>query len=115
MFGVYIAGGISGGHLNPAVTLTNCILRKFPWRKFPIYMFAQTLGCFVGSAIIYANYKSAFDQFEFGTVHIYDFAKVQGSRHTDSRARNQYRSRLLHLSARDHVWGITADYLERRS
>lgn len=29
MFGVYIAGGISGGHLNPAVTLANCLYRRF--------------------------------------------------------------------------------------
>lgn len=29
MLGVYVAG-ISGAHLNPAVTFANCIYRKFP-------------------------------------------------------------------------------------
>lgn len=66
MLGVY-AGGKSGGHLNPAVTFANCIFRKFPWRKFPIYFLAQVLGCMCASAVVYGNYKSAIDVFEGGT------------------------------------------------
>ncbi|KAH6950294.1 aquaporin-like protein [Ilyonectria sp. MPI-CAGE-AT-0026] len=65
MLGVY-CGGVSGGHLNPAVTLANCIFRKFPWRKFPVYLMAQVLGAMVGSLIVYGNYKSAIDVFEGG-------------------------------------------------
>jgi aquaglyceroporin related protein len=65
MLGVY-TGGISGAHLNPAVTFANCVFRKFPWRKFPSYMLAQTLGAFCASGIVYANYKSAIDVFEGG-------------------------------------------------
>jgi aquaglyceroporin related protein, other eukaryote len=65
MLGVY-TGGISGAHLNPAVTFANCVFRKFPWRKFPGYMLAQILGAMCASAIVYANYKSAIDVFEGG-------------------------------------------------
>jgi aquaglyceroporin related protein len=65
MLGVY-SSGISGAHLNPAVTLANCVFRKFPWRKFPIYMLAQVLGAMTASAIVYANYKSAIDVYEGG-------------------------------------------------
>ena len=65
MLGVY-CGGKSGGHLNPAVTFANCVFRKFPWRKFPIYAFAQTLGGFCASAVVYANYKSAINVYEGG-------------------------------------------------
>jgi aquaglyceroporin related protein len=65
MLGVYTSG-ISGAHLNPAVTFANCVYRKFPWRKFPSYMLAQTLGAFCASGIVYANYKSAIDVFEGG-------------------------------------------------
>ena len=65
MLGVYTAG-ISGAHLNPAVTLANCIFRKFPWRKFPIYMLAQTLGAMVASGVVYANYLSAINVYEGG-------------------------------------------------
>ena len=65
MFGVYVAG-TAGGHLNPAVTFVNCLFRKFPWWKFPIYAAAQTLGCFCGAAVIFGNYKSAIQAYEGG-------------------------------------------------
>jgi len=65
MLGVYTSG-ISGAHLNPAVTFANCVFRKFPWRKFPIYLVAQVLGAMAASAIVYGNYKSAIDVFEGG-------------------------------------------------
>jgi len=65
MLGVY-ASGISGAHLNPAVTLANCVFRKFPWKKFPVYLVAQTFGAFIASGIVYANYKSAIDLYEGG-------------------------------------------------
>lgn len=51
---------------DPAVTFANCVFRKFPWRKLPIYLVAQTLGAFVASLVVYANYKSAIDVFEGG-------------------------------------------------
>ncbi|RVX71529.1 hypothetical protein B0A52_05101 [Exophiala mesophila] len=63
MLGVYVAG-CAGGHLNPAITFVNCLYRKFPWWKFPVYACAQVTGCFCGAAVIYGNYKSAIDQFE---------------------------------------------------
>ena len=65
MLGVY-ASGISGAHINPAVTFANCIFRKFPWRKFPTYALAQILGAMCASGVVYANYKSAIDTFEGG-------------------------------------------------
>ena len=65
MLGVYTSG-ISGAHLNPAVTFANCVFRKFPWRKFPGYMLAQILGAMCAAAVVYGNYKSAIDVFEGG-------------------------------------------------
>lgn len=52
--------------LNPAVTFANCVFRKFPWRKFPIYMVAQVLGAMTAAAVVYGNYKSAIDTYEGG-------------------------------------------------
>lgn len=65
MLGVYV-GKKSGGHLNPAVTLANCVYRGHPWRKFPVYFMGQLLGAMAGAFIVYGNYISAIDAFEGG-------------------------------------------------
>jgi len=65
--GAWICGGISGGHINPAVTLSLAVFRGFPWRKVPVFIVAQTLGAMCGAAIIYANYFHAIDLFEGGS------------------------------------------------
>ena len=56
---VWVAGGVSGAHLNPAVTLAQAMRRGFSWRKVPSFWAAQVLGAFVGAAIVYFNYRSA--------------------------------------------------------
>lgn len=65
MLGVFVAKK-SGGHLNPAVTLANCVYRRFPWQRLPIYTFAQVLGAMLGALVVYLNYSSAIDVFEGG-------------------------------------------------
>jgi len=47
-FGVWVAGGVSGAHLNPAVTLAFAVRRRFAWAKVLPYMAAQVIGAFVG-------------------------------------------------------------------
>ena len=62
-FAVYVAGGVSGAHINPAVTLAFAVRRRFPWRKVGPYVAAQTAGAFVGAALVYAVYHDAIDAF----------------------------------------------------
>jgi len=64
--GVWVSAGISGGHINPAVTLALATWRGFPWKKVPVYIFSQVLGGLVGAALVYANYFHAIDLFEGG-------------------------------------------------
>ncbi len=50
---VYAIGHISGGHINPAVTLALAVSGKFSWRDVPGYLTAQVSGGVAGAAAIY--------------------------------------------------------------
>src|SRR5437764_10244436 len=59
MLGIYVAGAVSGAHINPAVTLALASRGKFPWSKVLPYWGAQVLGAFVAAAILYFVYQGA--------------------------------------------------------
>jgi glycerol uptake facilitator protein len=59
MLGIYVAGAISGAHINPAVTLAFAARGKFPWTKVVPYIVAQVIGAFVAAAIVYFVYLGA--------------------------------------------------------
>ena len=59
MLGIYVAGAVSGAHINPAVTLALAVRGKFPWNKVLPYWGAQVLGAFVAAAILYFVYQGA--------------------------------------------------------
>src|SRR5579871_929748 len=59
MLGIYVAGKISGAHINPAVTLALAVTGDFPWRKVIPYWIAQVLGAFVAALILYYVYQGA--------------------------------------------------------
>lgn len=70
VLGVYVAGGVSGAHLNPAVTLALALRRRFAWGKVLPYSIAQVAGAFVAAALVYAIYYDALNQFDSGLRQI---------------------------------------------
>jgi len=54
---VYVSGGVSGAHINPAVTIGLAVKRDFPWSKVVPYILAQMLGAFLGAAAVYFIYR----------------------------------------------------------
>ncbi len=57
--GIWVAGGVTGAHINPAVTLALAVRRKFAWNKVLPYWAAQVIGAFVGAALVFLVYRSA--------------------------------------------------------
>jgi glycerol uptake facilitator protein len=54
---VYVSGGVSGAHLNPAVTLGLAFKRGFPWKKVIPFIIAQMIGAFLGALAVYLVYR----------------------------------------------------------
>src|SRR5690606_32635128 len=46
---VYTFGGISGCHINPAVTVGLASVKRFPWHDVPAYVTAQLAGGVAGA------------------------------------------------------------------
>jgi glycerol uptake facilitator protein len=64
VMGIYVAGGISGAHLNPAVTVSLAFRRGFPWAKVLPYSLAQLVGAFLAAMVVRWNFWEAFDKFD---------------------------------------------------
>jgi glycerol uptake facilitator protein len=54
---VYVSAGVSGAHLNPAVTIALATKRGFPWSKVFPYILAQIVGAFLGALGVYLVYR----------------------------------------------------------
>lgn len=65
-FGYQCSAGISGGHLNPSITVTAAVFRKFPWKKVPGYIFSQFLGGYLAALLVYGLYMQAINNYEGG-------------------------------------------------
>ncbi|KNE54039.1 MIP family channel protein [Allomyces macrogynus ATCC 38327] len=77
--GVLLAGDISGGHLNPAVTFAMAVHRGFPWRKVPFYIVSQGIGAFLGSLVVYVCYLNGIQNADGGIRTVPDWTLEPGS------------------------------------
>lgn len=55
----YTIGGISGCHINPAITLGVALSGRMSWKDAGLYMVFQVIGGIIGAAILYLITSSA--------------------------------------------------------
>ncbi len=58
---VFMVAGISGAHLNPAVTIGLAVAGAFPWIDVASYILAQFIGAVIGATLVWVHYKPHFD------------------------------------------------------
>ncbi len=68
--GCYVCAGVTGAHLNPAVTVGLAVHRRFPWTKVLPYAVAQIAGAFAASAVVYVTYREALTAFDGGVRQV---------------------------------------------
>lgn len=61
---IYLTAGVSGAHLNPAVTIALWLFACFEKRKVVPYILAQFAGAFCAAALVYGLYYNLFIDFE---------------------------------------------------
>jgi glycerol uptake facilitator protein len=53
MVAVYVVGGISGAHINPAITIALAAFGRFPWSRVAPYVVSQLAGAFLAGGTLY--------------------------------------------------------------
>ncbi|NXU41605.1 AQP7 protein, partial [Drymodes brunneopygia] len=68
--GIYAAGGVSGAHLNAAITITQYILGNISVASLAAYIIGQFLGSFFAAATVYALYYEAIYNYTNGSLTV---------------------------------------------
>jgi glycerol uptake facilitator protein len=63
-FAIYTVGGVTGAHINPAITLGAALRKQLPWNKVAPYWVAQVAGAFVGAALVFLVYNNAINHYD---------------------------------------------------
>ena len=83
-FAVYAAvlcvGEISGGHINPAVTIGLAAAGKFAWPQVAGFVAAQLAGGVVGGAVVYFFYKDHYEVTESAELKLATFCNAPAIR-----------------------------------
>ncbi|KOO07223.1 MIP/aquaporin family protein [Vibrio hepatarius] len=61
---IYCTAGVSGAHINPAVTIALAAFHGFDKAKVIPYILSQLLGAFCSAALVYSLYANLFTEYE---------------------------------------------------
>jgi glycerol uptake facilitator protein len=64
MLGIYVAGSVSGAHLNPAVTISMALTKRMPWCQVIPYIVSQLIGAFLGALVVFIVYYYKWIEFD---------------------------------------------------
>lgn len=109
---VYAVGGVSGAHLNPAVTLALAYEGSFPWAQVPGYMLAQVAGAFVASVCVWLHYLPHWRGTNDGGAKRAVFCTAPAIRHTLANLLSEVTATavlvlaLLFLGAQEFTQGL---------
>ena len=87
--GCYVSAGVTGAHLNPAVTLALAVRRAFPWNKVAPYALAQIAGAFAASAVVFLTYHEALAAFDGGVRQVLGAQGTAGISNSRSSSSSQ--------------------------
>jgi glycerol uptake facilitator protein len=62
--GIYASASLSGGHINPAITVVAAIYDRFPLSRVGPYWLAQVFGAAFASLVLYSLFAEAILEFE---------------------------------------------------
>lgn len=79
---VYASGWISGGHLNPAVTIGFWVVGTISTKMALLYIVAQCIGAFLGAITLWLAFKQHFDLTEDAGLILASFATGAAIRNT---------------------------------
>ena len=78
MIGIMVSLPVSGGHINPAVTVAFAMIKKLKWSKVPHYLLAQYLGSFLAQVVLFVMYFDGLGKFDNGVRSAYGSATSTG-------------------------------------
>ena len=64
MLAAYVCGGISGAHINPAITLALAAWGRFSWRDVPAYIVGQLIGAMLAAGTLFLLFVPMLDEKE---------------------------------------------------
>lgn len=58
----------SGGHFNPAITISLAFWQGFPWKKVPYFIFSQIFGSFIAGLMLMGQYHQQITNFNAASI-----------------------------------------------